>query len=113
MSMIRDPRWVSDRLASGCSVGMIAREAGVSRQTAHTWIARHGLPARTRPRPAAHQLHALYEAQGSVAGVAHELGDLPLATVHRWLAAAGVVLRRRGAPAASGPARRAASPESP
>ena len=100
MSMIRDPGWVRERLDDGDTVASIAVAAGVSRQTAHTWIQRHHLPPRTPARPSDSRLKDLYDAHGSIAGVARRLGA-PASTVHRWLIAAGVTMRRPGAPALS------------
>ena len=52
MSMIRDPDWVSERLGAGDTVSNIAVAAGASRQSAHTWIQRHRLPAQSPLVPA-------------------------------------------------------------
>jgi transposase-like protein len=101
VSSIRDAEWVGARLVAGDTVTEIAAAAGVSRQTAHTWIHRHRLPGRTRRRPSDNSLRDLYTTCGSIVSVAAQL-DAPTATVHRWLIAAGVELRRPGAPASDG-----------
>lgn len=90
-SPIRDRTWVADRLADGATVTAIAQEAGVSRQTAQAWLARHGLrvPARAKPRPPVSRLRALYERHGNVAAVAEALAVAP-STAHRWLIDAGI-----------------------
>ena len=102
VSSIRDAEWVGARLVAGDTVTEIAAAAGVSRQTAHTWIHRHRLPARTRRRPSDNSLRDLYTTCGSIVSVAAQL-DAPTATVHRWLIAAGVELRRPGAPVSARP----------
>ena len=100
VSAIRDADWVRERLGAGDTVSNIAVAAGVSRQTAHTWIQRHRLPPRTPARPSDARLHVLYGEHGSIGRVALQL-EMPAATVHRWLIAAGVTLRRPGAPTRS------------
>jgi hypothetical protein len=96
--LIQNRAWVARQLEQGHSVTEIARLAGVSRQTASTWIRRHGLastaPSRGRPSPS--RLRALYRQSGSVAGVGKELG-VTKGTAHRWLAEAGVELAQEGA----------------
>jgi hypothetical protein len=97
---IRDRDWFAARLADGATVTGIAAEAGVSRQTAHTWQSRHGLDspnAKTRPTPA--RLQRLYDRYGSSARVATEIG-VSTDTARRWLIAAGVELAPVGRPAA-------------
>lgn len=97
---IRDRDWFAGRLADGATMTAIAAEAGVSRQTAHTWRGRHGLDSpntKTRPTPA--RLQRLYDRYGSSARVATELG-VSTDTARRWLIAAGVELAAAGRPAA-------------
>src|SRR5215213_2917694 len=87
-------------VADGATVTAIAADAGVSRQTAHTWIGRHGLDSpntKTRPTPA--RLQRLYDRHGSSARVATDLG-VSTDTARRWLIAAGVELATAGRPAA-------------
>jgi transposase-like protein len=90
MSDIRSRQWVADRLAAGETVTAIAAAAGVSRQTAHTWIDRHGLHAtpKAKPRPPDGELLTLYGQHGSAAAVATVLGVSP-DTARRWIIAAG------------------------
>lgn len=90
---IRKRAWVAKRLGAGATVTEIAAEAGVSRQTAHTWLHRHQLEAvpKAKPRPSQHDLLALYALHGSAAGVADELG-VGRDTARRWLIAAGADL---------------------
>ena len=86
------------QLAQGHSVTEVARLASVSRQTASTWIRRHGLatPSATSTRPTPARLRALYREQASAAGVGGAL-NVPKATAHRWLVEAGVELANEGA----------------
>ena len=97
--LIEDRAWVAEQLASGATVTAIARDAGVSRQTAHTWVQRHGLaePKAGTDRPTPARLRALYRRHRSVSGVGDELGVTP-STAHRWLIAAGVEVAGRGKP---------------
>lgn len=97
--LISDRAWVAQRLGAGVSVSAIAKEAGVSRQTAHTWLARHGLrgqpQAKRRPGPT--RLATLYQRHGSIAAVARAL-DVAPGTAHRWLIDAGVQLAAQRGP---------------
>ncbi len=97
-ALIRDRAWVARRLEAGATVTAIAKEAGVSAQTAHTWLSRHGLHGqpRAKSRPTRKQLHTLYRQQGTIAGVAEVL-DVAPGTAHRWLVDAGVELAAPGA----------------
>lgn len=96
--LIADRTWVARRLAAGATVTAIAKEAEVSRQTAYTWLARHGLRAEpnARRRPSPSRLRTLYERHGTVAAVAR-LTDVAPGTAHRWLIHAGVMLAGPGA----------------
>lgn len=90
----------SDHAGAGRTVTAIAAAAGVSRQTAHTWMAPHGLavePGPVRPTPAA--LRRLYAAESSTAAVARRL-DVSDDTARRWLLAAGAELPAAGRPRA-------------
>lgn len=97
--LIRDRAWVARQLAADASVTALAKQAGVSRQSAHTWLARHGLhgkpQAKRRPGPA--RLRTLYLRHGTVANVAKVL-DVAPGTAHRWLIDAGVPLAAQRAP---------------
>jgi transposase-like protein len=90
---IRKRAWLAERLGAGVTVTEIAAEAGVSRQTAHTWLHRHQLESvpKAKPRPMRDDLLALYALHGSAAGVADELG-VGRDTARRWLIAAGADL---------------------
>src|SRR5215212_5099373 len=96
---IRNRDWVAAQLDDGATVTAIARDAGVSRQTARTWLARHRLDpidrAKTRPTPA--RLTTLYQRYGSTTRVAAELG-VSTDTARRWLIDAGVELAPAGRP---------------
>ena len=96
---IRDREWVMGRLDAGDTVTAIAVAAGVSRQTAHTWISRHGLHAQpqAKPRPTKRELRALYNRHGSAAAVGKAL-KVATGTAHRWLIDAGVELASPGPP---------------
>ena len=98
-SPIRDRAWVAARLDAGETVTAIAAAARVSRQTAHTWIKRHGLHGhpQAKPRPSKRELAALYKRHRSAAKVAEELEVAP-GTAHRWLIEAGVALPAPGPP---------------
>lgn len=89
-SPIEDREWVAQRLNEGGSVTAIADLAGVSRQTAHTWVRRHGLTPnpRGRQRPSPAQLQADYEEAGSVSELASRYG-IPRGTVQMWLRESG------------------------
>jgi hypothetical protein len=88
---IDDRAWVAERLAAGDTVAAIGHAAGVSRQTASTWLKRHGLQAnhqaRVRPDPA--QLAADYERTRSMRKLAGEYGISP-AVMRTWLFEAGI-----------------------
>lgn len=103
--LIRDRAWVVSRLDAGATVTAIAKEAGVSRQTAQTWLARHGVRGRpvAKRRPSATRLRALYAEHGTITAVAQVL-DVAPSTAHRWLIDAGARL------AAQGPNRRLQRP---
>ena len=93
MAEISDRRWVQAQLEDGATVTAIADTASVSRQTAYTWIARHGLEPNspTKPRPTAPELANLYRQLGSAGRVGDRLG-VSRDTAQRWLHAAGVDL---------------------
>jgi transposase-like protein len=99
VSPIRDRAWVQARLNEGATVVALAAAAGVSRQTASTWLRRHRLQVapRRHVRPAPATLNQLYQAHGSVVAVATSLCVAP-ATAHRWLIDADVTLRPPGGP---------------
>jgi len=96
---IHDRAWVAARLANGETVTAIARDAGVSRQTAHAWIARHRL-SRTptvKARPSRLVLARLYREHRSVAKTAAML-EVSAETARRWLIDAGIDLAQPGRP---------------
>ena len=88
---IDDRDWCAARLAAGDTVAAIGQAAGVSRQTASSWLKRHGLQAnhqpRQRPEPA--QLAADYERTRSMRTLATEYG-ISSAVMRTWLFEAGV-----------------------
>ena len=88
---VRDRDWVAARLDAGDTVTSIAAQAGVSRQTASTWLGRHGLSMTTRHdnRPSPEQLAADYERVGSIRPLATEYEISP-AVMRTWLFQAGV-----------------------
>jgi hypothetical protein len=95
---IRNRDWVAALLASQTTITAIAEAAEVSRQTARTWIVRHGLgkePARTRPSPA--RLARLYDRHRATTRVAEDLG-VSSDTARRWLIDAGIDLASAGRP---------------
>lgn len=96
---IRDADWVAGRLDDGDTVTAIAEAAGVSRQTASTWVKRHGLavPHKALPRPPSEQMAADYERVGSIRPLATEYG-ISSAVMRTWLFEAGVDLKTRGRP---------------
>jgi transcriptional regulator with XRE-family HTH domain len=88
---IDDRDWCAARLAAGDTVAAIGQAAGVSRQTASSWLKRHGLQAnhQARPRPDAAQLAADYERTRSMRTLATEYG-ISSAVMRTWLFEAGV-----------------------
>lgn len=94
---IRDPVWVAERLESGDTVAAIAEVAGVSRQTASSWLKRHGLSATKQPlrRPSVEQMAADYERFGSIRPMATAYGISP-SVMRTWLFEAGVELNPAG-----------------
>ena len=96
---IDDGDWVASRLAAGDTVAAIGLAAGVTRQTAGTWIKRHGLSAnkKTHQRPTPGVLTLDYERLGSVRALATEYEISP-AQMAVWLAEAGVEVSPRGQP---------------
>lgn len=95
MPAISDRTWVAARLADGAGVTAIADEAGVSRQTAYTWLSRHQLePASRRTPPEQAVLAAMYEQHRSARLVGQHLG-VSSDTARRWLHAAGVTVGTR------------------
>lgn len=96
---IRDRAWVQRRVDEGATVTAIAAEASVSRQTAHTWLRRHGIDLEKRKpaRPERDELARLYYEHGSAAGVARELG-VATGTAWRWITAAGIDPQPPGRP---------------
>ena len=96
--LIEDGAWVQRQLEQGASVTGLAELAGVTRQTASTWIRRHGLaaPGTSAHRPSRSRLAALYHRYGTAAAVGKEL-NVTKATAHRWLVEAGVQMAPEGA----------------
>ena len=96
--LIEDGAWVQRQLEQGASVTGLAELAGVTRQTASTWIRRHGLaaPGASAHRPSRSRLAALYHRYGTAAAVGKEL-NVTKATAHRWLVEAGVQMAPEGA----------------
>lgn len=96
---VRDRSWVEGRLRQGATVTEIAADAAVSRQTAHTWLSRHGLhpPPRAKPRPSPARLRALYRRHESASSVAEVL-EVSAGTAHRWLLDAAVKMAPAGRP---------------
>jgi len=94
---IEDRDWVASRLAAGDTVAAIGLQAGVTRQTAGTWIKRHGLSAnkRTHQRPSPAVLAADYERFGSIRSMATEYEISP-AQMRVWLAEAQVEMSAPG-----------------
>lgn len=88
---IDDREWFAARLAAGDTVAAIGQAAGVSRQTASSWLKRHGLQANHQPRhrPDAAQLAADYERTRSMRTLAAEYG-ISSAVMRTWLFEAGV-----------------------
>jgi len=88
---VRDRDWVAARLDAGDTVTAIADQAGVSRQTASSWLKRHGLTATKKPldRPSAEQMAADYERIGSIRPMATEY-NISAAVMRTWLFEAGV-----------------------
>ncbi len=88
--MIEDATWVAGRLAAGATVSQIADAAGVSRQTASTWMRRHGLHANKQPhpRPSPEALAALLAECGTTVALAERLG-VSQPTAARWLRESG------------------------
>ncbi len=98
VARIRNRTWVASQLDAGATVTALAREAGVSRQTAQAWLVRHGLfechGRRKRGAPAS-RLRSLYKRHGSLVAVARVL-DVAPSTAHRWLIDIGIQLRVPG-----------------
>lgn len=94
---IRDADWVAERLGAGDTVTAIAEAAGVSRQTASSWLKRHGLSATKQPlpRPSADQMAADYARVGSIRPLAAEYGISP-AVMRTWLFEASVEMSPPG-----------------
>ena len=88
---IDDRDWCAARLAAGDTVAAIGQAAGVSRQTASSWLKRHGLQANHQPRsrPEPSQLAADYERTRSMRKLATEYG-ISSAVMRTWLFEAGV-----------------------
>lgn len=102
---VRDRDWVAARLDAGDTITAIAEQAGVSRQTASTWVGRHGLSTTTRhdSRPSPEQLASDYQRVGSIRPLAAEYEISP-AAMRTWLFQAGVEMAE---PSVSGGRRRA------
>jgi transposase-like protein len=83
--------WCAARLAAGDTIAAIGQAAGVSRQTASSWLKRHGLQANHQPRsrPDAAQLAADYARTRSMRKLAAEYGISP-AVMRTWLFEAGI-----------------------
>ena len=83
--------WCAARLAAGDTVAAIGQAAGVSRQTASSWLKRHGLQANHQPRsrPDATQLAADYARTRSMRKLAAEYAISP-AVMRTWLFEADV-----------------------
>ncbi|CAN5853019.1 MAG: hypothetical protein ACR2HP_08685 [Ilumatobacteraceae bacterium] len=94
---ISDREWVASRLGAGATITELAGEAGVSRQTAHTWLARHGMRglSKAKERPPDSRLRELYEEHRTINAVAQIIG-VATGTAHRWLIDAGVELASPG-----------------
>lgn len=88
---IDDREWCAARLAAGDTVAALGDAAGVSRQTASTWLKRHGLQANHRPlkRPRVEQMAADYERTRSIRTLADEYKISP-AVMRTWLFEAGI-----------------------
>lgn len=88
---VRDRDWVAGRLDAGDTITSIAEQSGVSRQTASTWVGRHGLSptAHHDSRPTPEQLAADYERVGSLRPLAAEY-DISHTALRTWLFQAGV-----------------------
>ena len=97
--MIRDREWVRRRLDAGDTVAELAAAAGVSRQTASSWLRRHGLKANKQPveRPSPSELLAAYERAGSTTALGEQLG-VSQAAASRWLIEAGIATRPQARP---------------
>ena len=78
----------------------IAAAAGVSRQSATSWLRRHGLQANHRrvERPSTSELVAMLSATGSREALAAHL-HVTRPTVSRWLLEAGIQPGKSGRPA--------------
>lgn len=88
---ISNSAWVKQRLDAGDTVTAIAQAAGVSRQTASSWLKRHGLTATKRPyeRPSTEQMAADYARHGSIQPMATEY-EISKAVMRTWLFEAGI-----------------------
>jgi len=94
---IHNRDWVAARLESGDTVAAIAAAAAVSRQTASSWLKRHGLTAAKQPlkRPSPDQMAADYTRVGAIRPLATEYKISP-ATMRTWLFEAGVEMSAPG-----------------
>ena len=88
---IDDRAWCAAQLAAGETVAAIGQAAGVSRQTASSWLKRHGLQAnhQPKPRPGAAQLATDYERTRSMRKLAAEY-RISSAVTRTWLFEAGI-----------------------
>jgi hypothetical protein len=98
---ISDPAWCAQRLAEGNTVAAIATASNVSRQTASSWLKRHGLRANHHPytRPDTAELAAGYQAARSIRSLAIRFG-ISASVMRTWLFEAGIEsIGRPGRPA--------------
>lgn len=85
-----DREWLTTRLAAGCSIESIAREAGRPGSTVGYWIRKYDLASSHAPRHAARggldeaELQALVDRDLTVRQIAAETGRSPT-TVRYWL----------------------------
>jgi transposase-like protein len=88
---IDDPTWCAHRLEAGDTVAAFATACGVSRQTASSWLKRHGLHAnhRPHPRPDRAELAVGYEDTKSIRQLASRHG-ISTAVMRTWLFQAGI-----------------------
>jgi hypothetical protein len=88
---VDDSIWCAQRLAAGDTVAAIAAAGAVTRQTASSWLKRHGLQANHHPhtRPSPADLACDYQDTRSIRKLAARY-EISAAVMRTWLFQAGI-----------------------